>query len=113
MVFLRPSYRAVAGHHWVGEARVEFEVIDGTTPAEPTIDELQERLDELTASDLEFKIEGDPDKGRAIKIGDFAAVGCGGTHVHSTNELAGIRVTGIKNKKGRLRVSYEVASPGR
>ncbi|CAN0443394.1 unnamed protein product, partial [Discosporangium mesarthrocarpum] len=33
---------------------------------------------------------------------------CGGTHVRSTGELRGAKVTKVKAKKGCLRVSYTV-----
>jgi Ser-tRNA(Ala) deacylase AlaX len=108
VVSLRPTFRAVAGHHWIGEARVEFEMEDGAAPAELPMDDLQSRLNELIASDLEFKVTGDPGISRAIKIGEFAPVSCGGTHVQSSGALNGLRVTGIRQKKGRLRVSYEL-----
>lgn len=35
---------------------------------------------------------------------------CGGTHVGSTRDLKGVRVTKLKAKKGTLRVSYAVPS---
>ena len=35
---------------------------------------------------------------------------CGGTHVRSTRQLEGVRVTKLKAKKGTLRVSYAVPS---
>lgn len=36
---------------------------------------------------------------------------CGGTHVRSTRELEGVRVTKVKAKKSTLRVSYTLVSP--
>lgn len=36
---------------------------------------------------------------------------CGGTHVRSTRELEGVRVTKVKAKKGTLRISYSLVSP--
>jgi Ser-tRNA(Ala) deacylase AlaX len=33
-------------------------------------------------------------------------MGCGGTHVAEAGELVRVTITSIKNKKGRLRVSY-------
>lgn len=35
---------------------------------------------------------------------------CGGTHVRSTRELEGVRVTKVKAKKATLRVSYSLIS---
>ncbi|CBJ48444.1 Similar to ATP binding / alanine-tRNA ligase [Ectocarpus siliculosus] len=34
---------------------------------------------------------------------------CGGTHVRSTREMEGVRITKVKAKKGTLRVSYTLA----
>ncbi|WP_027254146.1 alanyl-tRNA editing protein [Photobacterium halotolerans] len=43
---------------------------------------------------------------RMIAIDGFTPVPCGGTHVSSTSELKGLRVTRIKRKKDRIKVSY-------
>jgi alanyl-tRNA synthetase len=103
---IRPRIRAVSGHHWKGEARVEFEgdiEIDDTLEAD-----LSAKIAELVAAEIPVRVVGDPFVSRALAIGDFASVGCGGVHVSNTVELAGLVVTGFRSKKGRLRVSYEV-----
>lgn len=105
MKVLRPSLVAVAGHHWENEARVEFE--GDIQIGEGLAAELGVILDELIEANLPITAEGDPFRSRAIRIGDFEAVGCGGTHAASTAELAGLRITAIRNKGARLRVSYE------
>lgn len=101
---IRPALRAVAGHHWPGEARVEFEgeVLDEAG----FCGELQSRLEELIGQDLPFKIVGDPFSNRAIQIGEFEPIGCGGTHVGTTAELSGLTILSVRVKRGRLRVSY-------
>jgi alanyl-tRNA synthetase len=105
MQAIRPAVRAVAGHHWENEARVEF---DGEVePNDALAEELSDHLSRLIAADLPIRIVGDPFRFRAIRIGDFEPVGCGGTHVATTSELAGLRITGIRKKSGRLRVSYQ------
>ncbi|TBR37402.1 alanyl-tRNA editing protein [Marinomonas agarivorans] len=43
---------------------------------------------------------------RMINIDGFQPVPCGGTHVNSTAELQGLRVTRIKRKKDRIKVNY-------
>lgn len=43
---------------------------------------------------------------RMIATDGFTPVPCGGTHVSSTTELKGLRVTHIKRKKDRIKVSY-------
>lgn len=103
---IRPGMRAVAGHHWKGEARVEFE---GDIEIDDALEsDLAEKLAALIAAEIPIRVVGDPFSSRALAIGDFTSVGCGGVHVSNTAELAGLAVTGFRSKKGRLRVSYEV-----
>lgn len=103
---IRPGLHAVAGHHWKGEARVEFE--GAVAVDEALAGDLAAKIAELVAAALPVRVVGDPHASRALAIGDFAPVGCGGLHVSSTAELVGLSVTGIRSRKGRLRVSYEV-----
>lgn len=44
---------------------------------------------------------------RLVQIDGFFAYPCGGTHLNNTGELRFVRVKGIKNKKGNIRISYE------
>jgi Ser-tRNA(Ala) deacylase AlaX len=105
MQAIRPSARAVAGHHWENEARVEFE--GEVEPSDALPEELSDCLSQLIAADLPIRIVGDPFRNRAISVGEFEPVGCGGTHVATTGELAGLRISSIRKKSGRLRVSYQ------
>ncbi len=97
--------RAIGGHHWPGESRVEFE---GTSDIEDLISTINKEINQKINDNLGIKIEGDPQKSRKIKIGNYTSVPCGGTHLKSTGELVGLRVTKVKSKKGRLRMSYEI-----
>lgn len=82
---IRPALRAVAGHHWKGEARVEFE---GAVDVDPGFEtDLTAKLGELIAARLPVEVVGDPFSSRALKIGDFAPVGCGGKHVKAPPSL--------------------------
>lgn len=98
-----PSLKPVAGHHWDGEARVEF---TGSDVDADFRDRLSDALAELIAGALPIEMVGDPFASRAIRIGCFDPIPCGGTHLRSTGELAPLVVTGVKTKGGRLRVSY-------
>lgn len=51
--------------------------------------------------------------GAATRIVTVAGLSCpcGGTHVRSTREMEGVRITKVKAKKGTLRVSYTLAPP--
>ena len=49
---------------------------------------------------------------RMVRIGSFDAYPCVGTHVHSTGELGGLKITKRKSKgKERIRITYQLVSP--
>ncbi len=100
-----PGLKAIAGHHWPGEARVEFEGAEL-----PDIEHFQKELiagiAKAAQEHLPINVMGDPLVARTIQIGTFSAIPCGGTHLEQTSELNDLQVTNIKVKGGRLRVSY-------
>lgn len=102
-----PSLKAVSGHHWPGEARVEFE---GSFSGEN--DELvaltHMGIEDAKHAGLAVRICGDPFLTRTIQIGEFKPVPCGGTHLLNITDLPSIVLSNVKNKKGRLRVSYNL-----
>lgn len=104
---LFPQLKGVAGHHYPGEARVEF-----VGEPLPDFEDLKSRLESaLTGaiqSDLPIEVVGDPLEDRAIKIGNFNPTPCGGTHPQSTGELGCVEIKSVKAKRGRLRISYVV-----
>ncbi|WP_421381045.1 hypothetical protein ACOCG7_34120 (plasmid) [Paraburkholderia sp. DD10] len=56
---------------------------------------------------LHVVIEGDPARNRAIKIGDYPSIPCGGVHVANLSEIAVSTIKSIKAKGGRLRIGYD------
>ena len=99
-----PGLRARSGHHWPGEARVEF---DGMIPSPSEVEErLLGGLSQAVASGARVQVEGDPYEARTIRIGPGEPVPCGGTHVTTLSQLAGVHVQRVRKKSGRLRVSY-------
>jgi alanyl-tRNA synthetase len=107
MAAVAPELTAVQGHHWPGEARVEFQA--GTSLSEALTAKLQTRVDQMIESDIPFQIMGDPFQNRSLQIGNNPAVGCGGTHVKSSGALAGLVIRKAQFKKGVTRVSYGFA----
>lgn len=95
-----------SGHHWPGEARVEFEG-EVADPGAFTA-ALQGEVDKLIAADLPLTMLGDPNSSRQVQVGSGAAVGCGGTHVASLAQLEQVTIRKVQQKKGVLRVSYGV-----
>ena len=101
-----PSIKGVQGHHWPGEARVDF---DGEAP---DIDQLrgdiEAGLQKAFADNITVTMCGDPFENRSIKIGDHPDVPCGGTHVKDMSSIQSIEIGKIKCKKGQTRIRYEV-----
>lgn len=102
-----PNLRAIAGHHWPGEARVEFQGAPMPDAGEIEV-LLKQELSEAIARDLPVQVLGDPFSDRAIQVAGYPPVPCGGTHVQRLSELQAIHIDRIRIKSGRLRISYSV-----
>jgi len=99
-----PALRATKGHHWPGEARVVFE---GELGDGIDIVSLNSTLASVLAKGLPVQIVGDPFSSRAIQIGDFQSIPCGGVHIESLDQIQSITVTHLKQGKHPLVVHYE------
>jgi alanyl-tRNA synthetase len=104
-----PTLTGVAGHHWPGEARVDFE---GAYRGE--LERLARNLGDAVAhaarADLPIISASESHAPRMVRIGSYPAQACGGTHVARLGEIHGIRIKSLKSKAEKLRVSYDVAS---
>ncbi len=97
--------KAVGAHHWSGEARVEF-VGENIPQSDLVQKKLGEALKQAIQENLPVSIIGDPITSRAIQIGAFPAVSCGGTHLENLGVLDQVKITAVKVKGGKLRLSY-------
>lgn len=102
-----PGLTAIKGHHWPGQCRVEFSG-SAMPPTEQIQAELTTAISQAIQDDLPVQRLLNPDQPRQIAIGQYPPVGCGGTHVTSTQQLAALVLTGVRVKKGTLRVSYQL-----
>lgn len=100
------NYKALSGHQWPGEARVEFDRVPEDIDA--FREKLQLDLLLLAQERLAVKVIGDPYTDRAIKIGEYCPIPCGGTHVMNISEIGRISLDSVRVKSGKLRVSYSV-----
>ena len=103
---IAPGLRGVAGHHWPGEARVEFEGV--VTNPEDFERALRSMLEEMHSANLPISASLDGGGHRSIAIGLAAPVPCGGTHVAKTTAIGRIDLRKIKIKAGRVRVGYDI-----
>ena len=103
---IEPGLRGIAGHHWPGEARVEF---DGTARNPEDFERaLRSMLEEMRAANLPISASLDGEGRRSIAIDRAAPVPCGGTHMPDTAAIGRIDIRKIKMKGGRVRVSYDI-----
>ncbi|MEN8723815.1 MAG: alanyl-tRNA editing protein [Alphaproteobacteria bacterium] len=105
---LAPTLIAVSGHQWPGEARVEFTFGGELPDIAALVPALNERLAALINDDVPVAITGDPYSDRAMKVGDYQAIPCGGTHVASLAQIGTVTIEGAKRKKDKLRIKYSV-----
>jgi len=103
-----PGAKAVSGHQWPGEGRVEFE---GLVPVDGKAD-IEAALFQAIADALPVKVQGDPYADRRIVIGDMTVIACGGTHVDNLAAIASIQIRSINAKKGKIRISYDAITAG-
>ncbi len=105
---IAPGLRAVAGHHWDGEARVDFDGAQAVSDIEAFLRSLTHRISTALEEGLAVSILGDPESDRSIAIGVLDPMPCGGTHVSSLSEIGSIDIRKTRKKKGIFRVSYDV-----
>jgi len=118
---LHPALRAVKSHSFPGEAYVEF-AGEGTPDVTALADALRGAIDaglsvktfETDAASfqrdyytLPYHIPADKHF-RAVQIGDYPPVPCGGTHLADIKEIGELLPTAVKNKKGMLRIAYHL-----
>ncbi|MDR2074873.1 MAG: hypothetical protein LBP31_01475 [Holosporales bacterium] len=120
---IAPSLKATKCHAFPGEAYVEF---PQASPV-PEVSTLQNRLSEIQKSGAETKIfdisAEDFEKRfyklpydipgrqtlRALQIGEYPPVPCGGTHIKNVSEIENIIVK-VNSRKGSIKVSYSLYS---
>lgn len=101
------GWQPVKAHHWPGECRITL------TPAHegvsaPTIEAVQAWCDQAIQEDTPVVQHLDAKGLRQVAMGPWPAFPCGGTHVTSLHQLHGLEIQGIKMKKGRLQVAYQL-----
>lgn len=116
-----PHWRAIKGHHFPGESYVEFTAKNGSVEniaLEWLNKEIAQHIekddpismDQISGDkiqELSYSIPKDQPL-RVIRIGEFPFSPCGGTHVKSLLELAGLKITKYKIKKNTMKIYYEI-----
>lgn len=104
---LVPGCEALQGHHWPGEARVEFTYSGLVQP--DLIKQVEIEIARYIQADLPVRGIFTNDNIRFVQIGDHRAVRCGGTHSSRLSEIGSVVLRNAKVKNGRLRIGYDVA----
>lgn len=120
-----PEWMAIKGHHFSGEAYVEFK--PRKSVIEINCSSIQEEMLRLISTNLSLEsrfIPGnelsqycsnlpysipDHDTIRLVRIGNFPFQPCGGTHIKYLNELKAVTLTKLKIKNERMKIHYDIA----
>ena len=106
------GWEMVASNHFPGQARIEFQVpgpdirLADPEGREELTAELRAAAAAAVADDLPVFARYLADGRRVVHLDALHAAPCGGTHVRSLGDLAGLVLPTLKVKKGRIRVSY-------
>ena len=96
------------GHQYQSGSYVEC--LGEITELNSKLDEIQLTIDQNINDDLKVITHNEPNTNlRFIEIQNYTPVGCGGTHVKSLREIGELKIIKIKNKKGKIRVSYSIS----
>lgn len=118
------NIKTIKGHHFPGEAYVEFNsIIDNSIDAICIIEQKikdcietnaiietrelnYEEIDKVI-KDLPYKLPENTTLS-VWKIKGYPYVPCGGTHVKTLKDVSTVKISKISNKKGKSRISYQV-----
>lgn len=104
---IAPQIRPRSGHHWPGEARVEFE--GEVDDADRFANALQLELNVLLSANIKPETQLGEDGMRRVRFAGAPAP-CGGTHVTHVDEIGAIEIRRAQCKRNIVRVSYDVGS---
>lgn len=111
---LKPyGWKAISGHHFPSESRVEFSPIGSQAVL----------VDSLPLKEIEETINAKLRDGAAVTawlegttritlIENGEQILCGGTHLSNINQIADFSLKAARFKKGTLRLSYDAAYAG-
>ena len=98
--------QAIKGHHWPSEAKVSFKPLSGSKVI--NAESIQQEIDKLISADLPRYTRTNEDSMRMVGFGTLEPYACGGTHVAHLGMIGSAVITGVKEKKGIISVSYQV-----
>jgi alanyl-tRNA synthetase len=115
------NLKAVKGHSFPGEAYVEWTGVSSLDPTQ-VHSELQNTVNcglpikvfEIFRSEFEDKFYvlpypiPDHKAFRAVQIGEFPPIPCGGTHLTNTQEIGDFKIRKVTQKGDRLKISYDL-----
>lgn len=101
-----PQLRAISGHQWPGQGRVEF--VGAALEPQALAAALPAAVAEMVAAALPFAWGLTGPTARWVRIGEGLTIPCGGTHVSTTAELNTLAIRKVSRRDDRLAVSYVV-----
>jgi alanyl-tRNA synthetase len=105
---IHPDFKAVSGHHWPKEARVDFDIGSFDLPSDFKAIIQESVLKVITDSRSVTAAMIEPNL-RTVTIEGETPIPCGGTHVLTTDQIGEIALGDIKLKNQILRIRYSIA----
>ncbi len=108
---LYPEWRAVKGHHFVGQAYVEFQTQQAAAPL-LSIEMLEkviwEEIRQAKSVNISMvaDLKSDTSSVRLVQLGDYVPQPCGGTHVQKMSDLSELKIISVKVKSNALKIRY-------
>lgn len=102
------------GFHYPEGSYVEYQINDHNLDLDQVKNKIQVEFDKFVAQNIPVEISFDQSrlyKDQPLRKMSFNGVGelpCGGTHVKSTQELAGFEIAKIKQKGETVKISYSL-----
>lgn len=105
---LFPQVEAIAGHHWPGEARVDFLVTGNAVDADSIRHILEPEIRRAISRGPAVYAEQSGTGQRRVVIDGYRPIPCGGTHTKTAAEIGPMEIRSVKLKQETLRIGYRV-----
>lgn len=106
-----PELKATGGNHFPEDGYMKFKSKTKELPKEDLIkDKISTIIEKTISNKVQTSILETNEGVRSLKIGEYEAVPCGGTHLTNISYLEGITINGVKcnQKESTVTIKYSI-----